>query len=54
MNRKLRLLFLAALLTGVGLLGAAQRAVACVPDMCWIVDEYTVCCWDESCNLWCG
>lgn len=53
--RKIKLLLLAAVLTGTALLSAAKPAAArCVPYMCWNADENTVCCWEEDCSLWCG
>jgi hypothetical protein len=53
--KKIKLLLLAAVLTGTALLSAARPAFSqCIPSMCWIVDEYTVCCWNEDCSLWCG
>ncbi len=51
---KLRLLLLAALMAGASLLSTAKPAAACIPYLCWIVDENTTCCWLEDCTLWCG
>jgi hypothetical protein len=53
-KNKLRLLLFSALLTGTALVSTARQALACVPEMCWMVDAYTTCCWTESCDLWCG
>jgi hypothetical protein len=53
-KNRFRLLLLAVLLGGTALLSAARPAAACNPYMCWIVDENTVCCWEEDCTLWCG
>ena len=51
--KKSKLLLLAVVLTGTALLSAAKPAAACNPWMCFMVDENTVCCWTELCELEC-
>ena len=54
MTKKSRLLLLAVLLTGTALVSTARPAAACVRDMCFEVDAYTTCCYDDHCQLWCS
>lgn len=51
---KLRLLLLAALLTGTALLSAARPAVSQCFFYCWIVDADTTCCQTRTCEIVCG
>ncbi|HEX7185521.1 MAG TPA: hypothetical protein VF756_27100 [Thermoanaerobaculia bacterium] len=50
---RLRLLVLAALLTGASLLSSAAPAFAWCPFYCWHVDENTTCCQTRTCEIVC-
>jgi hypothetical protein len=52
-KNKFRLLLLATLLTGATLLSGVKSADACIREMCFEVDDDTVCCWSETCVLEC-
>jgi hypothetical protein len=53
MKTRLRLLLLAAVLTGTALLSAAPPAEAACPFYCWHVDENTTCCQLRDCSVRC-
>jgi hypothetical protein len=52
MPTRLRLLLLAAVLTGTALLATAKPAAACFFH-CWHVDETTSCCELRDCSIVC-
>jgi hypothetical protein len=54
MKTRIRLLLLAAVLTGTALLSAAKPAEAYCFFYCWLVNENTTCCQLEDCSVWCG
>jgi hypothetical protein len=54
MKTKLRLLLLAAVLTGTALLSTSQSAAAACIRYCWHVDADTTCCRLPDCSTWCG
>jgi hypothetical protein len=54
MKTRVRLFLLATAFTATALLSAAQPAASrCVPEMCFEVDLYTVCCYEMNCSLTC-
>jgi hypothetical protein len=53
MKTRVRLLLIAGLLIAGSLLSTAVPVVAQCPEYCWIVDEYTACCYTESCDIIC-
>jgi hypothetical protein len=54
LKNKLRLLLLAAVLTGTAVLSTPEVAEAYCFFYCWHVDENTTCCQLEDCSTWCG
>ena len=53
MKTRLRLLLLAAVLTGTALLSASRPAEAACFFYCWHVDENTTCCQLRDCSIRC-
>lgn len=53
MKIRLRLLLLAAILTGTALLSAAKPATAACFFHCWHVDADTSCCQLRDCSIVC-
>jgi hypothetical protein len=53
MKTKIRLLLLAAVLTGTALLSTTQPAEASCSFYCWHVDENTTCCRLRDCSIRC-
>ena len=54
MKTRLKLLLLAAVMTGTALLAAAGQAGAFCPRYCWHVDAETSCCQLRDCSVVCG
>lgn len=54
MKTRLKLVLLAAVMTGTALLSSAKPAAAFCPFYCWHVDADITCCQLRDCSIWCG